>query len=90
MGIGAGESYSLALMAGTLPVPRLLNPTWRAGQFSVLLQTLNRKHYALQYKTSVLAASWTSVCTNLGNGALLPMNDPIAAPPQRYFRLWQW
>jgi hypothetical protein len=90
VGIGAGENHSVALLGGNLPVPLLLNPAWHTGRFSVLLQTLNRQNYVLEYKNSVSATSWTPLSTNLGNGALLPLCDPAATAPQRFYRLWQW
>jgi hypothetical protein len=90
VGIGAGESHSLALVAGSLPVPRLLSPAWQTGRFSVLLQTLHRKYYALEYKDSASATNWSPLSTNLGNGALRLLSDPAAAVPQRFYRLRQW
>jgi hypothetical protein len=90
VGIGASESHSLALVAGSLPVPRLLSPTWQTGRFSVLLQTLHRKHYALECQNSASATNWSPLPTNLGNGALRLLSDPAATAAQRFYRLRQW
>jgi hypothetical protein len=90
VGIGAGEDHSLALLAGSIPVPRLLSPAWQSGRFSLLAQTLNRKSYALECKTSTLAANWSALSTNTGNGALEQLSDPAATASQRFYRMRQW
>ncbi len=77
--VGAGEYHSLALVAGTLPVPLLYSPAWLGNRFSVLLQTMNRKHYTLECQGS-LTANWSSLSTNAGNGALMQLCDPPIAP----------
>ncbi len=88
--LGAGGYHSLALRAGDLPIPRLLNPARQGGQFSVVLQTLNRKQYALEFKDSMSATNWSSVVTNAGNGALRLLTDPAATAAQRFYRMRQW
>jgi hypothetical protein len=90
VGIGAGEDHSLALPAGSLPVPQLLGAARQGSQFSVLVQTLNRQSYALEFKDSVTATNWSAVATNAGNGALLQLIDPAATTPQRFYRMREW
>jgi hypothetical protein len=78
------------LLESVIPVPQLLNSARTGGQFSTLVQTLNRKHYALEHKDSLAAPDWTAVCTNAGNGALRTLTDQSAAGAQRFYRMRQW
>jgi hypothetical protein len=93
--VGAGKYHSLVLVEGNLPALRLWSPARQDHRFIVLVQTLNRKHYTLQYLDS-LAANWAALSTNAGNGALRLLSDPapgVATPPattQRFYRVWQW
>jgi hypothetical protein len=88
--VAGGSYHSVLLLEGATPLPRLFNPGWKGGRFSVLQQTLNRKSYALERKDSLAATNWTVICTNSGNGALRLLADPSAAAPQRYYRTRQW
>lgn len=93
--VDAGERHSLVLVAGSLPALRLWSPARQDHRFIVLVQTLNRKHYTLQYRDS-LATNWAALSTNAGNGALSLLSDPApgvampAATTQRFYRVWQW
>jgi hypothetical protein len=88
--LAAGESNSLALESGPLPVSQLLNPTRQGSRFSLLVQTLNRKNYALEFNDALAASNWTALSTNAGNGALMQLIDPAATAPQRSYRMRQW
>jgi autotransporter-associated beta strand protein len=88
--IAAGAGHSVALLAGGLPVPKLWNSGKQGTGFSALAQTLNRKSYALECKSSVSATSWTAVSTNAGNGALTVLRDASTAAPARFYRMRQW
>ena len=88
--VGGGDNHSLALVAGGAPGRGLLNPWRQAGRFSALIQSLNRKSYALEYKNSVSASNWTATGTNSGNGALRVLTDPAATGAQRFYRVRQW
>jgi hypothetical protein len=90
VGLGAGEDHSLALPAGSFPVPQLLSPARQGSRFSVLVQTLNRQNYALEFKNSLTATNWNLAATNSGNGALRQLSDLTATTPQRYYRMRQW
>jgi hypothetical protein len=90
VGIGAGGEYSLALQAGSFPVPQILSPAWRGGQFSALVQTLNRTSYVLEFKDSITATNWSGVVTNTGNGSLLQLSDLDATTSQGFYRMRQW
>ncbi len=87
--ISAGENHSVVLLADSIPVPRLLNPTWAKGKFSALIQTLCARNYTLESKLSLNASNWIAVSTNAGNGALRMLTDPVAGPPQRFYRMRQ-
>jgi hypothetical protein len=88
--VAAGAYHSVALMAGSLPVPMLLSPEKQAAAFSVLVQTLNRKNYALECKSSMVATNWTTLATCAGNGALVVLRDGSAPGPERFYRMRQW
>jgi hypothetical protein len=90
VGLGAGEYNSLALLAGSIPVPQLLSPARQGSRFSVLVQTLNRKNYALEFNPSIAATNWSALSTNTGHGALQLLTDPAATASQRYYRMRQW
>jgi hypothetical protein len=90
VGVAAGTYHTVALLEKTIPVPLLLNPARQGNQFSTLVQTLNRKHYALEYKDSLDATNWSCACTNTGNGALRILPDAMADAPQRFYRMRQW
>jgi endonuclease/exonuclease/phosphatase family metal-dependent hydrolase len=89
-GIAAGQYHTLVLLAGSMPVPRLLNPGWQVNRFSALAQTLSPKNYALEYKDSLVATNWTAASTNAGNGALRVLADPTASDSLRFYRMRQW
>jgi hypothetical protein len=88
--LGAGETHSLALAVGRLPVPLVWSPAVRTGCFDALVQTLNRKHYALEYADSLAATNWSPATNTPGNGALKLLADPAATAPQRFYRVRQW
>jgi hypothetical protein len=90
VGIGAGAVHTVLLAESTLPDRKLLNPSIQSKRFSALLQTLNRKHYALEYATSIPAAQWNGIATNAGNGGLEILTDPTATVPRRFYRMRQW
>ena len=77
----------MSLVAGTLPTAKLLSSRWHNGCFSTVFQSINRNSYSLQYKNTVMATNWTTISTNLGNGALKLLSDPAATNSQRYYRL---
>jgi hypothetical protein len=70
--------------------PRLFAPHHSAGGFKVRIQTLARKNYALEWKSNLLSATWTTLTTNQGNGALVQFADPSAPAEGRYYRVRQW
>ncbi|HVV02147.1 MAG TPA: immunoglobulin domain-containing protein, partial [Verrucomicrobiae bacterium] len=90
VGISAGEANSLVLAATRLPDPRLFTPELNKAGFSLVIQTLNRKSYALEYATALRAPAWTAISTNSGNGALEQLTDPNPSGPARFYRLRQW
>jgi hypothetical protein len=89
-GVAAGDSHSVVLLEGMTPVPRLLQPARKAGCFSALIQTLNRRSYALEAEDSLPATNWTALSTNTGNGALRSLVDPAPTASRRFYRMRQW
>jgi hypothetical protein len=90
VGLASGEVHSLLLSTCSLPSPKLLNPVRTPRTFSFLIQTLDRKHYALDFKTSLAATSWSPICSNAGNGTLELLTDHAATAAQRFYRVRQW
>jgi hypothetical protein len=90
VGLAGGEEHSLLLVTHSLPTPRLLNPLRTPSTFSFLIQTMDRKHYALDFKNSLTTTNWSTVGTNAGNGALELLTDRAATAAQRFYRLRQW
>jgi hypothetical protein len=88
--IAAGGYHTLVFVDDGTFVPRLFSPTWNGNRFNALIQTLNRKNYALEYKDQATATNWTALSTVTGNGALRLLNDPSAADAQRFYRVRQW
>jgi uncharacterized lipoprotein YddW (UPF0748 family) len=88
--VAAGSSHTLLLLENMIPVPQLLNPALNGHRFSTLVQTLNRKCYALEFKDSMDATNWFCICTNTGNGALRVLADPTATGARRFYRMQQW
>jgi hypothetical protein len=89
-GLAAGEEHSLLLSTCSLPTPQLLNPVRAPKNFSFLIQTLDRKHYALDFKDSLTATNWIPISTNGGNGGLKLLTDHAATSAQRFYRVRQW
>ena len=56
---------------------------------ATLVQTLNRRSYALEYSDSLAPPNWAPVCTNAGNGALRILTDPRAIGTPRFYRMRQ-
>ena len=90
VGVAAAAYDTVVLLATNMPPPRLLNPARNGNQFSVLVQTLNGRNYALEFNDSLAATNWTGVCTNAGNGALRSLTDSTATGARRFYRLRQW
>jgi exopolysaccharide biosynthesis protein len=89
VGVAAGAEHSLLLAAGAMPSAQLLNPEGRQGQFSTVIQTMNRRTYVLEFKASAVGTNWTALSPVLGNGSLRLLVDPNAVTPQRFYRVRQ-
>jgi hypothetical protein len=85
-GMAAGEAHTLLLLDGTVPMPRALLPALTGSGFSVLVQTLNRHFYGLEYKDSLAQTNWSELVIVPGNGALRILTDPGPSPAQRLYR----
>jgi hypothetical protein len=87
--IAAGTSHSLLLLGSAPPTPEPFFPAEAWGQFSVLVQTIAGKQYALEYKNTLIGGAWTSLPEIRGNGAPEFLIDPAAAGPRRFYRVKQ-
>lgn len=85
--VAAGNAHTIVLLNMSHPTPRLLNPVWRDGTFSALVQTVGGRPYVLEFKSALTATNWTSLPARLGNGALLKVADADASSPQRFYRV---
>ena len=89
VGICAGEAHSLVLVQSTLPFPRLFSQGRLGNRFGAVIQTLNRKSYALDFNNSLTVSNWNTLSTNAGNGALKMLSDTNAIARQRFYRMRQ-
>ncbi len=88
--LSAGGEHSVLLLDGDLSGTELLYPARKGGTFTVWGQTLARKNYALEYKSSLTQSNWTPLPTVQGNSALLPFSDPTATNGSRIYRVRRW
>jgi hypothetical protein len=88
--IAAGNSHSVLLEGNRLAPPQLLYPIRKAKQFSIWVQTMYGKNYALEYTTALAGSNWVRVTTVHGNGARQFFVDPAATGLQRYYRVRQF
>jgi hypothetical protein len=87
----AGNAHTLLLVgAGRAAAPWLFLPACQGSQFSVSLQTLLGRNYALEYNGSLSATNWTTVCLVRGSGGLQALSDPSSAGLQRFYRVRTW
>jgi hypothetical protein len=85
--IAAGAYHSLLLLDGPVASPRLFTPAWTDSRFRLLVQTLPRKNYALEFKNSLSDTNWTALPAVPGSGSLTLLLDPDATVPQRFYRM---
>ena len=88
--IAAGAYHTLLLLDAPAAPPQLLTPVRNGSSFSVVVPTLNRLTYALEFKDSLIETNWIALPAVSGNGALQLLSDPTASVPQRFYRLRQW
>jgi hypothetical protein len=88
--IAVGESHTLLLLGAVTGTPVLSGPHYSGGQFTVLVQTVNGRNYALEYKNNLTGGSWISLPSIRGNGSLMPLTDPDATVGQRFYRVRQF
>jgi hypothetical protein len=88
--IAAGAYHTLLLLDAPAAPPQLLTPARQDNSVSLLVQTLYRKNYALEFKNSLADTNWIALPTVRGNGALRVLSDPDASVSQRFYRLRQW
>jgi len=82
-GIAAG-GYHTAILLATASGAATAQSGRINSRFSALIQTLNCKHYALEFNDSLAASNWTALATNAGNGGLRVLTDPAATGSSRF------
>jgi hypothetical protein len=88
--IAAGAYHTLLLLDVPVTPPRLFTPVWKDSRFGLLVQTLAREHYALEFKNSLSDTNWTALPAVSGSGSLKLLLDPDATVPQRFYRVGEW
>ncbi len=69
-------------------VPTLMfNPMRANNRFSVSVQTVACRTYALEYKTSLAHSAWTALPAISGNGTVQTLVDSAASNSQRFYRV---
>jgi M6 family metalloprotease-like protein len=88
--VSAGQYHTVVLVGDPKAGPLAFRPSWSAGQFKVVLPTAPGKNYALEYRDSPIAGSWSALPAVQGTGGLQVLTDPAANGPQRSYRVKQW
>ncbi len=88
--VAAGAHHSLVLLDNGAFTPQLFGMVRNGSEFTVRLQTLARKNYALEFKDSLSSSAWTSLATNRGNSSLLQFTDLTPLLARRFYRIRQW
>ena len=88
--VAAGAYHTLVMPDPSLRMPQLFHPARQGTRFNLLLQTVSRRSYGLEYKDSLGATNWTALPSAAGNGALRLLTDPAAVALHRFYRVRQW
>jgi hypothetical protein len=88
--VATGKDHTVVLLGMPPAQPQPYRPQWNGPQFSLLLQTYSGESYALEYRDSLAAGSWTALSTNRGNGTIQFLVDPNANSGHRYYRVRKW
>ena len=75
------------LTARALDAPMILNPTLVGTNLSFSFPTLAGFQYVIQFKDAVTDPVWQTLLSQPGDGFQKNLMLPVAAQPQRYFRL---
>jgi hypothetical protein len=86
--VAAGWNYSLAL-TGAASTLLATNPRWSPTGFSVSVQTVSGRGYALQYKDSLTGTSWTTMPPVAGTGGVITLTGPLGPNGHRFYRIEQ-
>ena len=88
--VATGKDHTVVLLGVPPAKPQPYRPQWNGSQFTLLLQTYSGESYALEYKDSLTASTWTSLPATYGNGAIQFLVDPSAGSGHRYYRVRKW
>jgi hypothetical protein len=70
----------------SLVVPTIINPRRSSGIFTFSFLSANSQPYAVEYNTTLSAANWTALQTNMGDGSVQSVTNANSSA-QRFFRL---
>jgi hypothetical protein len=87
--LAGGGYHSVVVVGSPAPVPMLFQPRKQQNNFSVILPTLHRKLYALEYRNSIVETNWSSLPSVMGGGARTELVDENMMTPQRFYRVRQ-
>ena len=88
--VAAGEAHTLILLGAVPAYPQILRTALNGTRFGILVRTLPGKNYALEYKTSLNSATWSSATIVRGTGSVQLLLDPDATGLQRFYLIRQW
>jgi hypothetical protein len=70
----------------SLVAPTIISPRRASGTFTFSFQSANGQPYAVEYNTTLSAANWTALQTNMGDGSVQSVTNANSSA-QRFFRL---
>jgi hypothetical protein len=65
-------------------------PVYENGSFSILVETVIGRNYALEYKSGIEQTEWTSLPGVPGSGGIQSLKDPAATDQRRFYRVRQY
>jgi uncharacterized delta-60 repeat protein len=77
----------LARLFGDLVPPRLTNPSYASGVFSLTFESAAGQGYVLEFKNALDEPAWVSLVSAVGDGAVKNLADTNALGAMRYYRI---
>lgn len=84
---GSVTSSVAHLTVASTFAPTILGPAISGTNFTFSFQSIAGKTYVVQYEDDLQAASWITLQTIPGDGAVKTIVTPVAASPRRFYRL---
>jgi len=86
VGIVAGGYHTLALMDEGV-APRLVNPAFTGGNFTVSVWTFLRKNYSFEFNKSMTQTNWRALSLIPGTGAMKTLTDTNVNRAKGFYRI---